>query len=142
MSGLHGYYLEDLDEGMSHSYSKTIGDGDISAFAGISGDTNPTHLDEQFAAGTVFGGRVAHGMLSASFISTVIGTRLPGPGCAYLSQNLQFRAPVRAGDTVVATATVKSIDRRRRRVALDTVCRVGDAEVIRGEAVVLVPLRG
>ena len=142
MSDLHGYYIEDLEEGMSKSFSKTITEADITSFAGVSGDTKPVHLDEDFASQhTQFGGRIAHGMLSASFISTVVGTKLPGPGCIYVSQNLKFRAPVRAGDTVVATATVRSVNQSRKRVTLDTVCRVGDVDVIRGEAVMMVPSR-
>lgn len=142
MSDLHGYYIEDMEEGMSRSFSKTITDADISLFAGVSGDTNPVHLDEEFASQTIFKSRIAHGMLSASFISTVVGTKLPGPGCIYVSQNLKFRAPVRAGDTVVAIATVKTIDMAKKRVTLNTVCRVGDTDVIRGEAVMMVPSRG
>ena len=92
MEELHGYYLEDLSVGMTEIFSKTVSEADIVMFAGISGDTNPVHLNQLFAEGTVFKERVAHGMLSASFISTVLGTRLPGPGCIYLSQNLRFRA--------------------------------------------------
>lgn len=142
MSDLHGYYIEDLDEGMSATFSKTITEADITNFAGVSGDTNPVHLDEEFASATMFKGRIAHGMLSAGFISTVVGTKLPGPGCIYVSQNLKFRAPVRAGDTVRAVATVKSINLKTKRVVLDTVCSVGDTAVITGEATIMVPSRG
>ena len=143
MSDLHGYYIEDLQAGMSRSFSKTISEADICMFAGISGDTNPVHLDEEFAKNhTIFKSRIAHGMLSAGFISTVVGTKLPGPGCIYVSQDLRFRAPVKAGDTVVATATVKDVDLKKKRVTLNTVCRVGDTDVIRGEAVMMVPSRG
>lgn len=141
MDELHGYYLEDLTVGMSKIYSKTISEADIVMFAGISGDTNPVHLNRLFAEGTVFKERIAHGMLSASFISTVLGTQLPGPGCIYLSQSLKFRAPVRAGDTVVARATVKAIDTEKRRVTLETVCSVGDTVVIEGEALAMVASR-
>lgn len=141
MDELHGYYLEDLTVGMSKIYSKTISEADIVMFAGISGDTNPVHLNRLFAEGTVFKERIAHGMLSASFISTVLGTQLPGPGCIYLSQSLKFRAPVRAGDTVVARATVKAIDTEKRRVTLETVCSVGDTVVIEGEALAMVARR-
>ena len=141
MDELHGYYLEDLTVGMSKIYSKTISEADIVMFAGISGDTNPVHLNRLFAEGTVFKERIAHGMLSASFISTVLGTQLPGPGCIYLSQSLKFRAPVRAGDTVVARATVKVIDTEKRRVTLETVCSVGDTVVIEGEALAMVASR-
>ena len=141
MDERHGYYLEDLTVGMTDVYSKTVSEADIVMFAGISGDTNPVHLCQLFAEGTVFKERIAHGMLSASFISTVLGTRLPGPGCIYLSQNLRFRAPVKAGDTVVARVTVKEIDQEKKRVTLETVCHVGDTVVIEGEALAMVSRR-
>jgi len=138
---LHGYYLEDLKVGMSASFGKTVTEADIMAFAGVSGDTNPVHLHQGFAEQTMFKGRVAHGMLSASFISTILGTKLPGPGCIYVSQDIKFRAPVRAGDTVTATATIVEMVPEKRRVKLKTVCKVGDTVVIDGEAVALVPNR-
>src|SRR3546814_10430641 len=94
---------------MTAVFAKTVTDADITMFAGISGDTNPVHLDQSFAEKTMFAGRIAHGMLSASFISTVFGTRLPGPGCIYLRQDLRFQAPVKIGDTVEARVTVKEI---------------------------------
>ncbi|MFP6730519.1 MAG: MaoC family dehydratase [Alphaproteobacteria bacterium] len=139
---LEGYAMEELDVGMSAIYSKTVTESDINLFCAISGDTNPLHLDHEYAATTMFGGPIAHGMLAASFISTVIGTKLPGPGCVYISQNCRFKAPVRAGDTVRARVTIVEIDRKRRRVKLDTVCTVGDTVVIDGDAKVLVPPRG
>lgn len=141
MQELHGYYLEDLSVGMTSIFAKTVTEADIVMFAGISGDTNPVHINQLFAEGSIFKNRIAHGMLSASLISTVVGTRLPGPGCIYVSQNLRFRAPVKAGDTVVARATIKEILPERRRVALTTVCTVGDTVVIDGEAVMLVANR-
>ncbi len=141
MDEKHGFYLEDLEIGMTGLYAKTVTDADIVMFAGISGDTNPVHLDALFAAQTTFGGRIAHGMLSASFISTVLGTRLPGPGCIYLSQSLKFRAPVKAGDTVTARVILKDIDPDTKRVTLDTVCSVGDTVVVDGEAVLIVNRR-
>ena len=141
MDERHGYYLEDLTVGMTDVYSKTVSEADIVMFAGISGDTNPVHLCHLFAEGTVFKERIAHGMLGASFISTVLGTRLPGPGCIYLSQNLRFRAPVKAGDTVVARVTVKDINQEKKRVTLETVCKVGDTVVIEGEAIAMVSRR-
>ena len=141
MDKLHGYYLEDLSVGMSDVFAKTVSEADIVLFAGVSGDTNPVHINQQFAEATPFKGRIAHGILSASFISTVLGTRLPGPGAIYVSQNLRFRAPVKAGDTVVARATVKEIHAERRRVVLTTVCTVGDTVVIEGEAVAMVDNR-
>jgi 3-hydroxybutyryl-CoA dehydratase len=141
MELLHGYYLEDLKVGMSTSYGRTVTETDIANFAGVSGDTNPLHLNAEFAASTRFKQRIAHGMLSAAYISTLIGTRLPGPGCLYISQTLRFTAPVRIGDTVIATATVTDIDTARRRVKLSTVCRVGDTVVVEGEAETLLETR-
>jgi 3-hydroxybutyryl-CoA dehydratase len=141
MQELHGYYLEDLSVGMTSIFAKTVTEADIVMFAGVSGDTNPVHINQLFAEGTMFKGRIAHGMLSASFISTVVGTRLPGPGCIYINQSLRFRAPVKAGDTVVARATVKEILPERRRVVLTTVCSVGETVVIDGEATMMVANR-
>jgi 3-hydroxybutyryl-CoA dehydratase len=138
---VQGYCIEDLTVGMAASYAKTVSDEDIVRFADISGDTNPVHLDEAYAEKTLFKGRIAHGMLSAAFISTVFGTRLPGAGCIYLSQNLRFRAPVKIGDTVEATVTVTAIDPVKRRVTFSTRCKVGDKVVVDGEAELLVPSR-
>jgi 3-hydroxybutyryl-CoA dehydratase len=135
---LHGYYLEDLQVGMSSVYSKTVTDADIIMFAGVSGDTNPVHLDEAFAAETPFKGRIAHGMLGASLLSTVFGTKLPGPGCIYVSQDLRFKAPVRIGDTVVAKVTISEIVPEKRRVTFACECRVGDTVVIDGAATLMV----
>ena len=141
ISELSGYFFEDLDVGMTAAYARTIGPADLVMFAGISGDTNPMHLNEEYAAATMFEGTIAHGFLSSSFISTVIGTRLPGPGCVYVSQSLKFKAPVRPGDTVTARATVTDLDSARNRATLRTTCTVGSTVVIDGEAVVLVPSR-
>lgn len=141
MEEKHGYFLEDLSVGMTSIYAKTVTDADVVMFAGISGDTNPVHLDAHFADQTAFKGRIAHGMLSASFISTVLGTRLPGPGCIYLSQSLKFRAPVKAGDTVTARVTIRDINEEKKRVVLETVCTVGETVVIEGEAMMLVSRR-
>ena len=141
MQSKHGHYFEDLSVGMSDSYTRTITEQDITQFAAVSGDNNPVHLDAEFAATTRFKKRIAHGMLSGSFISTVVGTQLPGPGCLYVSQNLKFRAPVFIGDTVITTVTITELNDRRGYCTLDTVCRVGDTDVIRGEAMMLVPKR-
>jgi 3-hydroxybutyryl-CoA dehydratase len=138
---LHGLFFEDLAVGQTAVIARTITDADIVLFAGISGDTNPVHINEEFAAGTMFSGRIAHGMLTASFISTVIGTRLPGPGCIYLSQSLRFKAPVRVGDTIWARATVTELFPEKRRAALSTTVTVRDKVVLEGEALVMVPLR-
>lgn len=137
----HGYFLEDLSVGMSESFSKQVSDEDIVSFASVSGDTNPVHLEEDFARQTRFKERIAHGLLSASFISAVLGTRLPGPGCIYLSQNLKFRAPVRIGDTVTATVTITAIDPEKGKVSFETVCKVGEDVVVDGEAQLLVSKR-
>ena len=140
-AAMNGLYLEDLKPGMSAMFGKTVTDADIVAFAGVSGDTNPIHLHDGFARTTRFGQRIAHGMLSGSFISTVIGTKLPGPGAVYISQTMNFMAPVLIGETIKAVATSTAIDEKRRRVTLKTQCLNGDKVVIDGEAVVLVPRR-
>jgi 3-hydroxybutyryl-CoA dehydratase len=138
---LHGYYFEDLEEGMTEIYAKTITDADIVTFAGISGDTNPVHINQEFARDTRFKDRIAHGMLVASFISTVIGTKLPGPGCIYLNQTLSFKAPVVIGDTVKARATVSRLIPEKKFVEMTTVCTVGDKVVLDGQALILVAER-
>ena len=138
---LHGYYFEDLEVGMMDVFAKTITDADIIIFAGVSGDTNPLHLSHEFASQTIFEGRIAHGMLTASFISTVIGTKMPGPGCIYVSQNLRFKAPVRAGDTVTATCVVKNLIPKKCFVELSTVCTVAGKPVVEGEATIMLPSR-
>jgi 3-hydroxybutyryl-CoA dehydratase len=137
MNDQYGYDIEDLKVGMSASFAKTITEADIVLFAGVSGDNNAVHTNEEFAATTSFGGRIAHGFLTASVISAAVANRLPGPGTVYLGQQLRFRAPVRPGDTVHATVTVKSVDLVKARAVLDTVCRVRDMVVIDGEATVM-----
>ena len=138
---LSGYFFEDLEVGMTAAYARTIGPADLVMFAGMSGDTNPMHLNEEYAQQTMFAGTIAHGMLCSSFISTVVGTRLPGPGCVYVSQSLKFKAPVRPGDTVTARATVTKLVPEKSRAVLETICTVGEKVVISGEAEVLVPHR-
>ncbi|MBO6518619.1 MAG: MaoC family dehydratase [Rhodospirillales bacterium] len=138
---LHGYYFEDLEVGMTDVFAKTITEADIVIFAGISGDTNPVHLNEEFAAGTMFKGTIAHGMLTSAFISTVIGTKLPGPGCIYVSQNLKFKAPVKAGETVKAKCTITELIPEKKFIKLQTQCIVGDKVVVDGEATIMVPSR-
>jgi len=140
-SEVYLYNFEDLKEGQTASIARTVSEADILAFSGVSGDTNPVHVDQEFAASTMFKGRIAHGILSVSYISTVIGTKLPGPGAIYLSQSVKFKAPVRIGDTVVARVTVTALEPDKRRVTLSTVCTVGEAEVTVGEAQVLLPKR-
>ncbi|MFK7943281.1 MAG: MaoC family dehydratase [Paracoccaceae bacterium] len=131
--------IEDLEIGMSRHVEKLIQDYDIRAFAEISTDHNPVHLDEDYAQDTIFGGRIAHGMLTAALISAVIGEQLPGHGTIYLGQSLKFMAPVRPGDNVRAVVTVADIDYSKRRVTLDCACTVGDTVVLKGEATVLAP---
>lgn len=138
MQELHGYYLEELEVGMSDSYAKTITDADVTLFAGISGDTNPVHINDDYAATTPFERRIVHGMFSAALISTVAGTKLPGPGAIYIDQQIKFRAPVFIGDTAKATVTVTDIDQRRRRVKCKTDVQVGDKLVATGEATFMV----
>jgi len=133
--------IEEIEIGMSRSLSKTIGDAEIQAFAKLSTDYNPVHLDDAYARDTIFEGRIAHGMLTAALISAVIGEQLPGHGSVYLGQSLKFRAPVRPGDRVEATVAVTAIDHGRRRVTLDCRCTVGERTVLEGEAVVLAPSR-
>jgi 3-hydroxybutyryl-CoA dehydratase len=111
-------------------------------FTAVSLDTNPIHLDAEAAKQTVFGERIAHGMLSASLISALLGTRLPGPGSIYMRQSLRFVAPVKIGDTVKATVEVVSLNPEKKRATLKTICMVGDELVIEGEAYVQVPSRG
>ena len=126
---------------MSAEIGKTITEADIVLFSGVSTDVNAVHLNEEFGKTTMFGGRIAHGMLSASLLSAVLGNRLPGPGTIYLAQSLRFRAPVRPGETVTAKVTVKEVVAEKGRVVLDTVCSVGDKVVIDGEATVMATSR-
>jgi len=137
MNELDGYDIEDLHVGMSASFAKTITEADIVLFAAASGDNNAVHINEEFAQTTQFKGRIAHGMLSASVISAAIAGKLPGPGTIYLGQNLRFKAPVRPGDTVQATVTVKELFAEKGRVALTTVCTVKGTVVIEGDALVM-----
>ena len=141
MDELRGKYIDEINEGMTAVFSKTVTEADIVLFAGVSGDTSPVHLDEDYARPTMFKGRIAHGMLTAGFISAVFGTKLPGPGCIYMSQSLKFKAPVRAGDTVVARVTATAVDRDKARVTFATTCKVKDAVVLEGEAMLMVPRR-
>jgi 3-hydroxybutyryl-CoA dehydratase len=137
MNEQNGHDIEDLQVGMTATYAKTITEADIVLFAGVSGDNNAVHTNEEFAATTAFGGRIAHGFLTASVISAAVANRLPGPGTVYLGQQMRFLAPVRPGDTVHACVTVKSINPEKARAVLETVCRVAGKVVIDGEATVM-----
>jgi 3-hydroxybutyryl-CoA dehydratase len=141
MNELNGYDIEDLSPGMSATFSKTITEADIVLFAGVSGDNNAIHINEEFAASTSFGGRIAHGFLTASVISAAIAGRLPGPGAIYLEQKMRFCAPVRPGETVHATVTVQEVINDRCRLVLETVCCVRGTVVVTGEATVKVGSR-
>jgi 3-hydroxybutyryl-CoA dehydratase len=136
MNELSGHDFEDMHVGMTATFAKTITEADIVLFAGASGDNNAMHINEEFANTTPFKGRIAHGMLSASVISAAIANKLPGPGTIYMKQSLEFRAPVRAGDTVHATVTVREMLAEKKRVVLETVCTVRGTVVITGEALV------
>ena len=140
--GLAGLCLEDLSVGQSAARTRTVTEADITAFAAVTGDENPVHMDEAYAASTPFKGRIAHGMLSAGYISAVLGVDLPGPGAIYLSQSLRFRRPVRIGDAVEAKVTVTAIDPAKAHVTLATVCTVAGKAVVDGEAVIMVSRRG
>jgi 3-hydroxybutyryl-CoA dehydratase len=139
--GMSGKFLEDLAVGQSAEHLHTVEERDIVAFAEVSGDRNPVHLNADYAAETQFKGRIAHGMLSAAYISAVLGMTLPGPGAVYLSQTLTFKRPVRIGDTVAARASILSIDHAKARITLKTECLVLNKVVLEGEAVVMVPRR-
>ena len=138
---MNGAYLEDLEVGQAAELRRTVAAADLDAFAAVTGDTNPVHLDEAYAAATPFKGRIAHGMLSAGYISAVLGTQLPGPGAIYVSQTLSFRRPVRIGDEVTAQVKITAIDPARGRVTFATACAVAGKTVVEGEAVVVVPKR-
>lgn len=135
-----GKTIEELTLGDTAEFSKTISEADIYVYAGVTGDLNPAHIDEEYAKNTFFKGRIAHGMLLAGFISAVVGTKLPGPGTIYVKQELNFLAPVRIGDTITARTEVSEIIKEKNRVRMHTVCinQNGDA-VLSGEALVSPP---
>ncbi len=135
-----GITIDRMKVGDAAELSKTVSETDVYLFAGISGDFNPAHLDQAYAEKTFFKGRIAHGMLSAGFISALLGTRLPGPGTIYLRQELNFLAPVRMGDTITARVEVAELIPEKNRARLKTTCRNQDGTVVLdGEAVVMPP---
>lgn len=138
---MKSYFLEDLSVGMFAETTNLVTEDVIQQFAAVSGDTNPVHLDADFAAKTSFGERIAHGMLSGAYISAAIGTNLPGPGAIYISQSLSFKRPVKIGAEVVTRVEITAIDEAKARVTFATVCKVGGKAVVDGEAVVMVPRR-
>ena len=131
--------LDEIKVGMAVSYSQTVTDADIKAFADISGDNNPVHMDQEYASESQFGNRIAHGLMSASYFSALFGTKLPGPGCVYVEQNLKFLRPVFIGDTVTASVYVTEVDKNKRRVFFKTICEVSGKKVITGKAEIYVP---
>ena len=133
--------IERLEIGMTECYEQTITDADIKAFAGLSGDNNPVHMSEEYAEKSRFKKRIAHGLLSASFFSALFGTKLPGYGCVYASQNLIFRRPVYLGDTVIASIEVLSIDKIKSTVQFRTLCKVRGKIVIDGDAKIYIPVK-
>lgn len=137
---MKGKTINEIQLGESAEFTKTISESDIYLFAGITGDLNPAHINEEEASKTRFGGRIAHGMLVSSFISTVLGMYLPGPGTIYLSQEVKFTAPVKIGDTITARAEVIDLDTGKRKVTLKTTVTKQDGVVaVEGQAVVLAP---
>ena len=135
----HGFYFEDLNVGMSAEVTKVISEADVRAFAELSGDMNPLHLNEDFAKHTRTGGRVIHGMVTASLLSTIVGYKLPGPGCLWMSQTLRFLHPVRIGDRVRARGSIVELVPDKQRVKMEMICQVDERNVIEGEALVWVP---
>ena len=135
---LHGFYFEEIEVGQEALISKTITESDIISFANITGDNNPVHISNSFAERTIFKKVVAHGFLSASLISAVIGMQLPGPGSIYINQTLAFLAPVFPGDTIEVKVRVKSKDEKKNRVILETFCEKKGKKILNGEAEILV----
>lgn len=133
------YYFEDLAVGMRETIRKKVENEDVIGFAELSGDHNPIHLSEHFARKTRFGGRIVHGLYTASLISAVIGTRLPGPGSVYISQTLNFRGPVMIGDDIDVSVEVVELVEKGRRVRLACKASVGSAVVLDGEGLLSVP---
>ena len=134
-------YFEDLSVGQEASQSNTVTADVIGAFADVSGDRNPVHVDAEYAATTMFKERIAHGMLSAAYISAVFGMQPPGPGAIYISQTLNFKAPVKIGDTMVTTVKVAELVPEKKRAKFECVCTVNGKPVVQGEAVLMVPAR-
>lgn len=138
---MQGLYFDELSVGQAAEITRVVGVADIEAFAEVSGDNNPVHLDDAYARTTNFGGRVAHGMLAGAYISAVLGTKLPGPGAVYLTQSLRFRRPIKVGDPVTARVTVTALDEKRGYATLATVCQINGKTAVDGEAVVMIPRR-
>ena len=137
---MKGFTINELSIGQEASFTKTISESDVYLFAGVTGDINPAHLNEEYAKNTMFKGRIAHGMLSAGLISAVLGVHMPGPGAIYLNQTLSFVAPVHFGDTITATGKVVEMNVEKNRVKIETICTNQDGKVVtKGEALVMPP---
>ncbi len=141
MTTAKSYTFEDLELGLEASFSRAVTDADIVTFSDVTGDRNPMHLDAVYAATTPFKTPISHGMPTAGYISAVFGTRLPGPGAIYVSQTLNFRAPVRHGDEVTAHVRIIDLVPAKRRARFACVCKVGETVVLEGEAILMVPGR-
>jgi len=141
MTSIVKYYLEDLSVGMSSTTTALITAEMIDTFADITGDHNPIHVDEEYAKTTQFGGRIAHGALSASFISAILGNQLPGPGAVFVELNLRFRKPAMIGDEILAVAEIVEINERTGRVKMKCHCEVEGVKICRGDAGVFVSKR-
>lgn len=140
MEEIKGLTIDQLEVGQKASFTKTVTEADVYNFAGVTGDFNPAHMNEEYAKNTAFKTRIAHGMLSAGFISAVLGTQLPGPGTIYLNQDLRFTKPVHFGDTITATITVDELIKEKNRAILKTVCTNQDGDVVvEGVAKVMPP---
>lgn len=136
---LNSIPIEEIKIGMTASYSQTITDSDIKTFAGLSGDRNPVHMDEIYATESRYKKRIAHGLMTASYFSALFGTKIPGEGCVYVSQTLNFKRPIYIGDTVTATVEVINIILDKQRVFFKTICKVKDKIVTDGEAEIYIP---
>jgi 3-hydroxybutyryl-CoA dehydratase len=132
--------VDDLQPGMSETFTKQVTEEDVALFGRVSGDMNPVHFDEEFAKKTIFRGRIVHGALVLSFLSTILGVKMPGPGTVVLNLAISFKAPVRIGETITAVCTVKEV-RSRMQVVIDCVCKVGDKVVAEGEALIMPPMK-
>ena len=137
---MNSYSINELSVGQSEEIRRTVTEGDLYVYAGVTGDYNPVHLDEEFAAKSIFGERIAHGMLTAGFISAALGTRLPGVGCIHLSQEMKFRAPVKIGDTINTVVTVWEINTEKNRVAMKTECFNEDGTLVVEGMAMLTPV--
>lgn len=139
MSDVNVASFEKLALGQSYTSVNVVSNKDVVKFSEVTGDVNPIHLDDDYAKNSIFGERIAHGMISAGYISAIFGTKFPGAGSIYLSQTMKFKAPVKIEDTVETTVTISDLNEKRKRVTVECVCKVGDTVVLTGEAQLMVP---